>query len=330
MMLNLGLQDPRMNFVKKEPHSDKKKTDRQWRIIWNVSFVDQLCQDILHREQNKADVLAYQVGYLSTQANGMGHHDLGVKRLGELFDTVFPNGMEVVDDDASGWDLSVPRDGIIMDGDRRISRIGYSKTSPQQQVSSRAVQSIHTMADLLETEALSNSSHVVAIGQWLFESQRFGITASGVPSTTAQNSPMRQIQVRLAGATVAVTLGDDLVYGGDVPVDRDFLAQCGVRNKGHGVRTTLAEGVEFTSHKYTKLPTGQWECRFLNFQKTLARAIFTYAMPGLRPDAGTLASYHHVVRNSPAQTQKLRAFCQAQGWIDGELPAPLYTQSAFD
>jgi hypothetical protein len=318
-MVKLGLTDPKIAFIKGEPH-EQKKIDA-WRLIWNVSFVDQLNQDILHREQNKLDISAYQKQTLTIQANGMGHHDAGVDHLGEVMLGQFQSG-EATDADASGWDLSVPRDGIMMDGDRRVSRLIHPEGDEQG-----ALRKV-VIVDLLEIEAVCNTAHVVAIGEDLYQSNRFGITASGVPSTSGQNSPMRSIQVLLAGAESSISLGDDLLYQTkDGSIDRHFMEKCGVRTKGIPITKKLSDGVEFTSHQY-KLVDDKWVAYYLNFDKMVARLVYQFVLTEVTPAMEVLAAVHHVVRADPSQVKSLTELAQEYGWIADELPEPCSAMAA--
>lgn len=318
-MVSLGLNDPRKIFVKDEPHSSKKKTRKAWRCIWNVSIIDQMCQLIVHYEQNKADIDAYKAGRLDVQANGLGHHDEGIQHLGEMFQRVFKG--PVVDDDASGWDLSVTRDAIYLDAERRSYLLAGAHSDP---VMKEKLEELFD--DLLFCEAAANSSHVIAIGNRLYESQRFGITASGIPSTSGQNSPIRSILAKLAGAHHAITLGDDLVYTG--PADREFMQACGIRNKGDATTYQIGEPISFTSHFYTLTEGGKWIAVFQNLPKMLARVCFTPTLDRGFSDRmhGTIDdktyklqvanAMYNVVRADPQQMETVAKFAMLRGWIE--------------
>jgi hypothetical protein len=294
---------------------------------------------LTHFEQNKVDMATYQAGDLDTQVNGMGHDDASLQVLGNTIDRVL-GGQSIVDDDASSWDLSVTRDSVMLDNERRAWCAGI-EDSPTDLYKQAFV-------EMLYCEAAANTAHVLAIGTGLHESQRFGITASGIPSTAGQNSPIRYMLCRLGGALAALTMGDDLMYSGNKKTSERvsaFQEACGVRNKGCTVREP-GEILDFTSHHLYSVEVDEadgkkrkvWKADFQNNGKMLARMCFSYSEGPLEevetpdgvqlkpkpnpygkkdrlPEKQTLDALAYVNRTQPAIVEVMRVFCQRKGWL---------------
>jgi hypothetical protein len=197
--------------------------------------------------------------------------------------------------DASGWDLSVARDAIVYDGERRINRL--QRECPLSW-------------ELIMAEAFCNSAHVVVIGKQLVCPTNFGITASGIPSTSAQNSPIRSLTLVAAGADRAHSIGDDEVHSGGVDVV--LLATTGVITKGN-IQECPADGpIDLTSHDYYK-QDGKWTARFKNLPKMLAHLDLKRA-EGCPPLPDAIRGMRYCLRNSKEEDAILCAFIRGMGW----------------
>jgi len=307
-MVLLGLKDPSDVFTKAEPHDAKKAQARRWRLIWNCSVLDAVVQEMAHYAQNKADIAAFNESKLFCQAVGLGHHDEGIEHLGQLFDSLswMGGGKALKGSDASGWDLSVCRDAIAFDAERRAILL-KSPSSLDWKV--------------LYTEAMTNSAHVIVIGKVLWESRYFGVTSSGIPSTSAQNSPIRSFTLQVCGADSAVAAGDDEVHTGDV--DLALLATTGcITKEGSGFECPPNGPVDFTSHLFSKDPkTGRWTAKFSNLLKMLARADLCRS-PGQPPKREALAGMRFMLRNTPEADEVFCSVLARMGW-DAPEPEPL-------
>jgi len=311
-MIRLGLKDPTEIFTKTEAHDEKKVKDERWRLIWVISMIDSVCQDVMHRHQNKADIHAYASGQLNSQAVGLGHHDQGIKRIGEMLNdlsikyphapcnTNFVGYDEFHTSDASGWDLSVSRDAIYFDAERRISR------------STRACPVYN---DLLWAEAACNSAHVIVIGTALWTFEWFGITASGIPSTSAQNSAIRSFTAKACGAKKQTAAGDDLVHTG--LMNLELLASTGCITKEGSQKAAHPEGpVEFTSHLFTKVD-GVWRATFNNVVKMLAH-LDLRRVDGEAPSSDMVNGMRFALRHTPDADRVFCKACDNMGWCIGQ------------
>jgi len=303
-MVLLGLKDPSVVFTKSEPHTEKKADKKAWRQIWASSLLDSVVQCITHKAQNVEDIAAYASGMLNSQAIGIGHHDAGIERFGEILDRLSYYG-DIYDRDASGWDLTVVRDAIMLDAERRTFR---GQTS---------YECMGVFSSLLQAQGLISSAHIACIGKDLWECAKFGVTDSGSVSTSAQNSPIRQIQVRLCGATAAVSVGDDLLYTG--LIDDAMLSSFGVVTKPGGGCHGPSGPHEFTSHSWTK-EDGKWNAKFLNFHKLLAGACFKAKTVEGSWSLGTdaLGGMLFALRHCQAERQLFSRFLHDMGIADCE------------
>jgi hypothetical protein len=307
-MVKLGLRDPEEVFTKKEAHDLAKSESGRWRLIWTSSILDSVVQDYMHHTQNKQDIEDYASGVLHTQAIGMGHHDAGIARLGESFDLIGAGQEVLYDSDASGWDLSVCRDSLYYDAERRVSR--FTAAPQHHGVSS----------DLMYCEAAANSCHVVVMGKELWSFDHFGITASGIPSTSAQNSPIRCLLLILCGAIAGITVGDDEVHSG--LVDLALLFSTGVITKGSVHSSSPTGPIEMTSHAYSKV-AGVWTARFLGLYKMMAHADLR-RVPGEAPPLDSLAGMRFNLRHSPAESVVFDDFLTRMDW-----PIPQAADTGF-
>jgi V8-like Glu-specific endopeptidase len=304
-MLELGLRDPEEAFVKKEAHDETKTKSKRWRLIWICSVVDSVCQDALHHAQNKEDILAYATEKLHSQAVGMGHHDDGLARMGKTFDVMTQQGTKnVAYSDASGWDLSVCRDALYFDAHRRVSRM--------KDVS-------WVVKDLMMAEAATNSTHVIVIGKELWTFYNFGVTATGIPSTSAQNSPIRSFTLIACGADAACAVGDDEAHTGDV--DKALLATTGIIIKEGSDGVTGPTGpIDMTSHLYVKVGD-TWTATFNNFAKLMAH--LSLRNPNEAPSQDTLGGLRFALRHTEWAEKIFLTVCARMGWY---VPAAKYSE----
>jgi len=306
-IVRFGLKDLETPHLKDEAHDPEKAKAERWRIIWGASIVDACTMEVTHHEQNKRDIADFQRGDLSCSAVGMGHDDKGVSRLGSVFDNMSGAGKKPLGfSDASGWDLSVCRDAFVFDAERRALR-------------TTAHELWDVNADLLYAEAMCMSAHVLILGSALIEFTIYGIMASGIPSTSASNTPIRSFSLRVAGADDAIAMSDDEVHTG--AIDVDLLATAGTITKGDVKFAVGGQPIDFTSHDFLKIVHeggSFWIASFKNIRKLLAH-IDLRREGDLPPGVDQLAGSHFAVRNNPAGVRLLTDFCVAKGWT---LPLP--------
>lgn len=111
--IRMNLCDPIRNFVKKEPHSGKKRKERRWRLINSLSITDQLVERMLFTTQDQAEINIWQ--HIPSKS-GMGLNDESVT---ELLKYAADMGL-TVSNDVKGWDMNAPDQLIRMDAKARI------------------------------------------------------------------------------------------------------------------------------------------------------------------------------------------------------------------
>lgn len=306
-MLKFGLSDPLCAFLKAEPHPPKKVEANRWRVIWSSSIVDAMCCAMTHRHQDKVEISAYQSGKVETYHTlGMGHHDPGVERVGQVIERIQKHGL-IQDEDASAWDFSVQRSWLYRDTLRRC----YQYKGPFRA----------TFEELAWCEGASNTAHVIVYGNKVVEVLKAGITASGVLSTSAQNSFMRADLAFLSGATDAVAQGDDLIASGLEP---KLIAEAGYTSKDLKIAKSHDDPVSFTSHNFFR-EGGKWCARYLNFEKLFARLL----LAGKCPTYEMLCGCMFVIRNCPAQKELFTKLCSEFGWDTSDVQAVDYDMSSW-
>lgn len=302
-LVSFGLADPRVLFIKDEPHSPEKAAEGRWRLIWGASLVDVAVASLSCRRQDKLDIAMYQQGpktygekdLLSHQQGvGCGHHDEGIRRIGQELDRLISTGLEVFDADASGWDMSVRREAIYCDAARRFML--YRGKEPE------------LFKKMCLCEAAANSAHVVAMGHDLWEICVPGITASGILSTSAQNSFMRALTYRFAGVHDVFVAGDDAVGAREAGRDHvQALAAYGPVEKLVNLYDP-ATGIDFTSHTFRKTAEG-WHARFNNLSKACAKLALAKEVKREQ-----LAGILFAIRNSPTDVELFKQIAVANDW----------------
>lgn len=308
-MVHYGLRDPVELFVKEEGHSEKKASTETWRLIFNVSLADCLVEAYLGNDLNKQQIRDYQSGAVVSHTCGMGHHDDGISRLGAHIENLFPSG-RVVSTDASGWDMSVSRDSIMADAMDRCLRVFRSEAA-RGLTQPGCRQAVGTALGLM-ADKLCMSSHTLVSGNDVWSVEVFGITASGLPDTTTQNSFMRGLGAIIAGAKSVACAGDDLLSSS--PLNEGALKTQGTITK-EGMTVSnwkLGEVIEFTSHDLKRSAAGKWTSTFKNVSKSMHRLLLQFRETPPTPEV--IGGIAFAMRGSEEQLCQLAALCKFKGW----------------
>jgi len=308
-MVHLGLRDPVELFVKDEGHAEKKATTETWRLICNISLADCLVEAYLGNDLNKQQIRDYQGGAVVSHTCGMGHHDEGIDRLGQHIENLFPNG-RVVSTDASGWDMSVSRDAIMADATDRALRVFRSEAC-RGLTQPGCEQAVGTALGLF-ADKLCMSCHTFVSGNDIWSVEVYGITASGLPDTTTQNSFMRALGAIIAGTKSAGCAGDDLLSSSPLK-EAALRSQGTITKEGMTISNwKLGEEIDFTSHGLVRSPEGKWTSTFRNVSKSLHRLLLQFRE--IPPAADVLGGIAYAMRNSDEQLRQLGALCAFKGW----------------
>jgi hypothetical protein len=281
----LFLSDPKEAFLKSEAQGGVKSKARRWRIIWNASLLDSICQSLLSMGACKQDIMDFQTpGTATLHGLGTGHHPDGIKHF---VDKVRAGAKEctINASDATGFDLGVPRLGIMLDAERKSLTVDTD-----------APMTIHLAAAmLLYSDAFANTAHSLNFFGEIWTCAVYGMTASGVPCTGSQNSFFRGFVLLAAGAIWAMTVGDDEAHTGDV--DDDILAFWGIVTKKGSHTTGSADDFQMLSHRYI-YEDGKARAEYLNIDKMLATNLLMVAR-GERIPPSAVAAQLMVLRDTP-------------------------------
>ncbi len=308
-MVRAGLRDPCMAFIKPEGHPVRKRETKTWRLIWVVSELDRLIDASVFTEQDKADIIHYQTGPRAEHgvvkeigekvcplSMGVGHDDANLERTFYELETLLaksPTG-EIHCSDATGWDLSVSAASFWSALEMRLCR---------------AKSDVQTAAYLVN--AFFQQAWVVSTGTYLWESYRFGITASGSSITTSANTEERQMGSKAASDIEALggmvefeklephemkelsqtddsqrtAAGDDLLNARKH--SNDVISALGTIERGSKIcNGTPERPIEYLSHLYFK-KDGKWRC--LRLQLLYAQENFNVTV--VTDDSLTLKRY---------------------------------------
>jgi hypothetical protein len=256
-----GLKDPEKLFIKDEPHPEKKFLEDRFRLIWAPSLADTLLLGLSTRRFDKQNISCYQFGDISEYGIGMGHHDLGLLRTGQVMGSMVANAFragqsKISGADYSGYDFSMPRDAFMEVSKVRKNKVERSEARVLEYEAEWAdfLEYAHTMLDI---EHLLLSAHVVAVAERLYTVRAFGIVGSGTLVTGSNNTMANILMTRAAGADELHCVSDDNVYRGHVRKDilSDFglvlkeTVDCPIIVSAEGNLSVL--NVPFTSHLYS-------------------------------------------------------------------------------
>lgn len=193
-----GLTDPVRVFVKNELHSTRKRDQERWRLIFAVSFVDQIIERLLCNDQNKREISTWK-DHPSAPGLGLSDDDQ-LSCLYKDMMTLFDGG-EGAEADVTGWDWSVQHWELLEEAEFRITLGHMSKTAA------------HAMR--LRYRCVSASVYALPDGN-LATLLTKGVQLSGCFNTSSTNSRLRVFVAYLVGAEWAKAMGDDCV---EDPVD---------------------------------------------------------------------------------------------------------------
>nr|DBA08159.1 TPA_asm: RNA-dependent RNA polymerase [Bird's-foot trefoil enamovirus 1] len=229
-----GLVDPIRLFVKSEPHKMEKIRNKRYRLIASVSIVDQMVARMLFREQNEEELLQH-MAIPSKPGLGFSHDEQvlsftrSVAKLANCTpeDLVDNWSMHLTPTDCSGFDWSVPM--WLLEDDLAV----------RNELTLELPQSLRKMRETW-LKCLGQSVFCLSNGLLLAQTSP-GIQKSGSFNTSSTNSRMRYMLALYAGASWAVTMGDDALE--DVSSDLTQYARL-------GIKCERAEEFDFCSHLF--------------------------------------------------------------------------------
>jgi hypothetical protein len=305
-LIRLFLADPKEGFLKQEDHGETKSRAKRWRIIWNASLLDSFCQMLLSMNACKADIAKFQEpGTTTLHGLGTGHDNEGIKHFVKKVREGAKGGV-VKASDATGFDFSVPRLGIVLDAERKAQTVASnpSQDPEKEPLSAEDEEAIYlAAARWFYCDAFANTCHAINYYGDVWGCDQYGMTASGVPCTGSQNAFFRGFVLLLAGALWAITVGDDESHTGDV--DDSVLAEWGTVTKKGSETVGSADDFSMLSHRYVTDEHGNTHAEYLNLDKMLGTNLLMVFRGECIPEVAVAAQLN-VLRDTPGAIQRYR------------------------
>jgi hypothetical protein len=270
-LLKMGVVDPIKLFIKNEPHKEKKFRDKKFRLISNVSLVDQLVDRIVYSYQNMNEIDTYED---HPSKPGMGLHDEG---LSVIWDSVQSADCRLSELDVSSWDWTVNGFEYYFDALLRIR-----------------------LYDLCESDWLSrvilNRHYCASLGVFLdsggvlYAQVVPGVMKSGWYNTGSSNSHISCFMAYQSGSNWCICMGDDVLkeYTEHTP---EFYESMGHIVKMH--KEVDSSEFEFCSTLF-KNGVGYP----VNVDKTVVRLLGNKSKDRIERD-GLLDQFRYVIRHHP-------------------------------
>ena len=305
MVFTYLVRDPTEIFIKDEAHAKKKRVNRKWRLIWSLSFSDNIICKLIWNFTSKNAINRFQYGEDGEVHTGIGvgHHDDGLDNLFHKITALRKGRGLVSTDDASNWDLSTTRDGFLFG-----AMIAFRSAAGGIQDPDKA----NAFHRLMYSFTLAHTAHVVVFGVTVVSIFCFGLMPSGIWYTGLLNSVMRSLGVVLSGAVDAISVGDDNTRG---PFREDLsdediirlslaLAETGLVVKPGSKKEGGSDGpFEITSHTIWRNEESNIRARYENEAKFYA----TFLLKTF-PDAD---SYADKIQEGYDSLQALEALIKA-------------------
>jgi len=194
-LVRRGLVDPVRVFVKNEPHTRAKLTEKRFRLISSVSLVDQVIERLIFGPQNKVEIANWKK---IPSKPGMGL-SLDSQRQA-LWDEVSYNHAQhpAAEADISGFDWSVQSWELWADLAIRIN-LGSFRGKLKRVALGRYYCFMNSVFQLSDGTMLSQGLP--------------GLMKSGSYNTSSTNSRVRCLMAELIGSPWCIAMGDDSVEG---------------------------------------------------------------------------------------------------------------------
>ena len=188
MIFTYLVRDPTEVFIKDEAHAKKKRDKRKWRLIWSLSFSDNVLCKLIWGFTSKNAITRFQFGEDGEihTGIGVGHHNEGIDNLFNKICALCKGRGSVSTDDASNWDLSTTRDGFVFG-----AMIAFRSAAGGIQDTDKA----NAFHRLMYSFTLAHTAHVVIFGITVVSIFSYGLMPSGIWYTGLLNSIMRSLGV---------------------------------------------------------------------------------------------------------------------------------------
>jgi hypothetical protein len=312
-MRRLFLSDPKEGFVKQEDHGPSKSKSKRWRIIWNASLVDSVVQALGSYNACKTDIKDFQEpDTVTLHGLGTGHDKRGVEHMVRKVRQGVGK-RKIKGADAQGFDMGIPRLGIMLDAERKSLTVSATPPGPEsdQEVDEESKEAIHLASSLLfYCDAFAHTCHCINFYGVIWGCDQYGMTASGLFCTGSQNSFFRGFVLLDAGATWAIAVGDDENHTG--VVDDAIIAGWGTMIKPGSETEGTADDFSMLSHRYVEDEHGNIRAEYQNLDKMLATNLLM-VYRGERIPQMAVAAQLQVLRDTPGAINTYRQVASTFG-----------------
>lgn len=205
-----GACDAMKLFIKNEPHHKRKADLRKWRLIFNLSLLDQLVDRMLFGNLYNADAADWPK---ADSQVGIGFSEEQIKTFLEHINEQVLEGDQMLEGDFSGWDWSVEEQDLQFDCAVTLDRYDDGEIGLSQSFFNAVCNRYHCVANKMV--AFSDGTYVSMLF-WTLA----GVMPSGWLMTALCNSRvaacvLRRI-ARAAGTPLRMvkTMGDDNISSG--------------------------------------------------------------------------------------------------------------------
>lgn len=275
------LADPIKVFIKNEPHKLAKVRQQKFRLISNVSIVDQLIERALCSRQNYAEIAQWTE---CPSKPGMGLHDEGLQELYSEVVSRQRGGHILAETDISGWDWSVQDWTLALDGELR-SKLYHAAPGSALDVLLR-----------FRSSCVARKVFVLSDGS-MFQQLKPGVQASGSYNTSSTNSRMRVLLGYLIGAEWVIAMGDDDVEDA-VDGAADLYEELGYRVKDY--KHPSEGSFEFCSTTFS----GSWKGSPAQWARTVYRYL-SHSLASLSANPGFRVQLANDLRHHPRKQEIL-------------------------
>lgn len=261
-LVRRGLVDVVRLFVKQEPHKRAKIETGRFRLIMNISLLDQMVERVLYQSFSKDEISRWDS---IPSKPGMGSADEGIEILARNLENLSARGA-LLDTDISAWDWQRKWWVSFVTVTTHLLQAGL----------------FGQYAEMCYAREVCASAQVFATSAGeLFVTRTFGIMSSGRFVTSFFNSKGRTAMCTMVG-TDNIAMGDDCQEGVADSSDATAVIQAyeafGWKGLIESAVSQSLEGAIFCSLRFYRRD-GLWRAEPVNWRRTLFRLLCKKQLP---------------------------------------------------
>lgn len=278
--------DPVRIFIKREPHDVGKAANKRWRMIWNVSLIDQIIDSLLWQAEIDVEILRHKKipskpGWTPLKG-GMNY----------LFEDMYRVGAKYGTADKSSWDFTVPGWMLWWDMECRFRLCNNYK--PDAEWVNVAKTRFHALY----------GGEIIFSNGWIYQQTHECILRSGSKVTISTNSRCQVLLKLLCFADIGKefdeeddrlnTMGDDSIER--LSISSDLYANT-IRKFGFIVKfieesyDLTDPKLHFCSERFKRIDGGVHVSVPVNWEKNLFNLCWKEQLPSMEILIQTLDSY---------------------------------------